>query len=80
MRLFFVSLAAALVCPAPAQTPAGIDPGLYAGMRWRLVGPFRGGKATMASGVPGNPAVYYFGTAGQRRLEDRRRRPGVELC
>jgi len=33
-------------------------------MRWRLLGPFRGGKATVASGVPGNPAVYYFGTAG----------------
>ena len=44
-----------------AQT---VDPNLYAGLRWRLVGPFRGGKATSASGVPGNPAIYYFGTAG----------------
>ncbi len=51
----------AFVTASFAQT---IDPSLYAGMRWRLVGPFRGGKATMASGVPGNPAVYYFGTAG----------------
>ena len=41
-----------------------IDPNLYSGLRWRLLGPFRGGKATVASGVPGNPAVYYFGTAG----------------
>ena len=41
-----------------------VDPKLYDGIRWRLIGPFRGGKATMASGVPGNPAVYYFGTAG----------------
>ena len=51
------------VCLAPvfAQT---VDPNLYAGIQWRLVGPFRGGKATMASGVPGNPAVYYFSTAG----------------
>lgn len=44
-----------------AQT---VDPNLYSGLRWRLVGPFRGGKATSASGVPGNPAIYYFGTAG----------------
>jgi photosystem II stability/assembly factor-like uncharacterized protein len=44
-----------------AQT---VDPTLYAGLQWRLLGPFRGGKATMAVGVPGNPAVYYFGTAG----------------
>ncbi len=41
-----------------------VDPSLYAGMRWRLIGPFRGGKSTMVSGVPGNPAVYYMATAG----------------
>src|SRR5580693_2318221 len=41
-----------------------VDPSLYAGIKWRQIGPFRGGKATMASGVPGNPAIYYFGTAG----------------
>src|SRR5215831_11070062 len=41
-----------------------VDPNIYAGLRWRLLGPFRGGKATTASGVPGNPAIYYFGTAG----------------
>ena len=56
-----ILLFAALATASFAQT---VDPNLYAGMRWRLVGPFRGGKATMASGVPGNPAVYYFGTAG----------------
>ena len=32
-------------------------------MKWRLIGPFRGGKATMASGVPGNPALVYVATA-----------------
>ena len=41
-----------------------IDPNLYSGIRWRLIGPFRGGKATMVSGVPGSPAIYYMGTAG----------------
>ncbi len=33
-------------------------------MKWRLLGPFRGGKSTMVSGVPGDPAVYYMATAG----------------
>jgi photosystem II stability/assembly factor-like uncharacterized protein len=42
----------------------GIDAKLYAGLKWRLVGPLRGGKATMAAGVPGNPAINYFATAG----------------
>src|SRR5579872_5003293 len=41
-----------------------VDPHLYDGLKWRLLGPFRGGKATAASGVPGDPAIYYFGTAG----------------
>jgi photosystem II stability/assembly factor-like uncharacterized protein len=31
------------------------------GMKWRLVGPFRGGRVEAVAGVPGNPYVYYFG-------------------
>ncbi len=31
------------------------------GMRWRLVGPFRGGRALAASGIPGNSTTFYFG-------------------
>uniref|UniRef100_Q01PB5 Sortilin N-terminal domain-containing protein n=1 Tax=Solibacter usitatus (strain Ellin6076) TaxID=234267 RepID=Q01PB5_SOLUE len=54
-----------LLCAALATSFAQpIDPDLYAGIQWRLVGPLRAGKATSASGIPGNPAVYYFGTAG----------------
>ena len=54
-----------LVLPALASLWAQpVDPNLYDGIRWRLIGPFRGGKATMVSGVPGDPAVYYMGTAG----------------
>ncbi len=36
----------------------------YPGLTWRLVGPFRGGRAGTASGVPGEPNLYYMGTAG----------------
>lgn len=34
----------------------------YQGMRWRLIGPFRGGRVEAVAGVPGNPLVYYFGS------------------
>ncbi|HYM61703.1 MAG TPA: glycosyl hydrolase [Thermoanaerobaculia bacterium] len=34
---------------------------LFNGMKWRLVGPFRGGRAVAATGVPGDPNTYYFG-------------------
>jgi photosystem II stability/assembly factor-like uncharacterized protein len=40
------------------------DPSLYAGMQWRQVGPFRAGRVTGVCGVPGQPAIYYIGTAG----------------
>jgi photosystem II stability/assembly factor-like uncharacterized protein len=33
-------------------------------MRWRLIGPFRGGRALAVSGVPGKPNEYYFGAVG----------------
>ncbi len=40
------------------------DASLYSGMEWRLVGPFRGGRAGTATGVINNPNLYYMGTAG----------------
>jgi photosystem II stability/assembly factor-like uncharacterized protein len=41
-----------------------LDPKLYQGMRWRLVGPFRGGRTVSVAGIPGNPNIYYFGSVG----------------
>ena len=63
---FGLSLAAAGALARP------VDPSLYSDMRWRLVGPFRGGWATCAAGVPDEPAVYYFGAAagGVWKTED----------
>ena len=37
---------------------------LYNGMEWRLVGPFRGGRAGTATGIANDPNLYYMGTAG----------------
>jgi photosystem II stability/assembly factor-like uncharacterized protein len=33
-------------------------------MEWRMVGPYRGGRVTTATGVPGNPQLYYMGATG----------------
>src|SRR5260370_31631389 len=33
-------------------------------MKWRMIGPFRGGKVNAVAGVPGNAGVYYFGADG----------------
>ena len=33
----------------------------YQEMRWRLIGPFRGGRTRAATGVPNQPNVFYIG-------------------
>ena len=40
------------------------SPAQFSEMRWRLIGPFRGGRVLGASGVPGKPNEYYFGAVG----------------
>jgi len=49
--------------PTAAEPPekSAIDESLYSGMKWRLVGPFRGGRALAVQGVVDEPNVYYFG-------------------
>ncbi len=50
--------------PLAPATPQQIDAKLFSAMRWRLIGPFRGGRVTAVAGIPGQPAVYYMGTPG----------------
>ena len=35
--------------------------GIARGLRWRSLGPFRGGRTAAATGVPGRPNEFYFG-------------------
>ena len=42
--------------PKPAAAKA-----LFEGMKYRFVGPFRGGRVLAVAGVPGQPNTYYFG-------------------
>jgi photosystem II stability/assembly factor-like uncharacterized protein len=46
-----------------AQGPA-IPPALYSGLRWRMLGPFRGGRVNAVAGVPHQPNTFYFGSVG----------------
>ena len=36
----------------------------FGDLHWRLLGPFRGGWATVVEGVPSKPDTFYFGGAG----------------
>ena len=44
--------------PVHAQ---GVDPGRYDDMRWRAIGPYRGGRTVGAAGVRQQPNVFYIG-------------------
>ena len=37
------------------------NPNLYQNLRWRCIGPHRGGRTVGATGVPGQPNVFYIG-------------------
>ena len=46
------------------KTKLNYDQSLYNSIEYRLIGPFRGGRAGTAVGVLNNPNLYYMGTAG----------------
>jgi len=50
--------------PLMAQPADGYDETLFEALDWRLVGPFRGGRAGTITGVDHNDQLYYMGTAG----------------
>jgi photosystem II stability/assembly factor-like uncharacterized protein len=47
----------------PAKDTTGLNR-YFKPVKWRCIGPFRGGRSNCATGVIGNPAVYYQGTTG----------------
>ncbi len=52
--------AAAPAARADSTRETAADPALRA-LHWRLVGPFRGGRAVAVAGDPTRPLVFYFG-------------------
>ncbi len=53
-----------LVPATAAQTPATVDPSLYSGMKWRSIGPARGGRSIATAGSDLRPNEYWFGATG----------------
>src|SRR6185312_13522339 len=58
-----VLLGLAAIAGIAGSATAAVPPEAYSALRWRLVGPLRGGWATSATGVPGKPDTFYMGTA-----------------
>nr|MBX2873104.1 glycosyl hydrolase [Saprospiraceae bacterium] len=48
------------------ETPAApsFNAKMYKNLKWRNIGPFRGGRANAVAGVLGSPNLYYVGYTG----------------
>jgi photosystem II stability/assembly factor-like uncharacterized protein len=49
---------------AQQSSPSASSNNPLSGLRWRNIGPFRGGRSIAVAGVPSQPTVYYFGGTG----------------
>jgi len=56
-----VSAFFAVLTPPPSSRAASLPESAYAGMKWRLVGPFRGGRTRAVAGVAARPGLFYVG-------------------
>jgi photosystem II stability/assembly factor-like uncharacterized protein len=55
------TMLAASLLAAGAPALAQVNPSLYAGLRWRNIGPFHGGRVAAVSGAIGQPGTFYAG-------------------
>jgi len=73
--LIFIQVLIAAVCLSsyhaamPQKNTGGtsavqVDPSLFSSLRWRSIGPNRGGRSIASAGVVGRPLEYYFGAVG----------------
>jgi photosystem II stability/assembly factor-like uncharacterized protein len=64
LSLLVIGFATVLIAYPHAQAvPPAVDPALFEGLSYRLVGPSRGGRVTTVTGVPSQPRTFYMGVA-----------------
>ncbi len=66
---FLVASSAVIPTALVAQTPIppasyGYDTSVFGGLKWREIGPYRGGRSVAVAGSAKRPYEYYFGTTG----------------
>jgi photosystem II stability/assembly factor-like uncharacterized protein len=63
LKLSFLFCLFGVLC-LPSAGAQAVSPELFGAMKWRLIGPFRGGRAVAVAGIPGNATTFYFGAVG----------------
>ncbi len=65
LSLVLLCLCAGYLLGQESPKPVGEDySNIFKQVKWRSIGPFRGGRAVAACGVVGDPKTYYMGTTG----------------
>jgi hypothetical protein len=60
----FIAFAQKKKAETPVPAPSMDQEQYFRSLKWRNIGPFRGGRSVASSGVRGNDQVYYMGTTG----------------
>ena len=63
LRSSLLLLVALCALAVPVRSQSNVDPAFFNGLRYRLVGPSRGGRVTTVTGVPSQPKTFYMGVA-----------------
>ncbi len=74
MKLFQYLLILILILPVSAEAqrrrsrntppPPALEDSLFHSLKWRNIGPFRGGRSVASTGVVKEPMTYYMGSTG----------------
>ncbi|MEI8133849.1 MAG: glycosyl hydrolase [bacterium] len=63
-RILILALLFSVSSLSAKDAPPKYPPSLYSSLKWRSIGPFRGGRCLTVSGVKGKPLLYYMGATG----------------
>jgi photosystem II stability/assembly factor-like uncharacterized protein len=71
-RLFVICCFSIILCLSSSTLAQQFDQKFYQSMKWRMIGPHRGGRTVGATGVPGQPNLFYIGVnnGGVWRTDD----------
>ena len=65
LRVVIGGIAGLIALSAPAKTNTETyNHALWSGMKYRMIGPDRGGRVTAVTGVPSQPYTFYMGSTG----------------
>src|ERR1700674_5179772 len=59
--VFRLLVCISVLMPIGSSSAQQVPENAYQELRWRMIGPFRGGRTRAATGVPSQPNVFYMG-------------------